>query len=100
MKGVNDMEKTQQRKNQQRKNRDGIFRRKDGRWWARVVYYDSKGRHEAVRRAENISDAKDKREELLRLYKDHGPRTLMSANMIFEELAEYYEKNYAITAEY
>lgn len=89
-----------QEKKQQEK-RDGVFQRKDGSWWARVTYTDSSGkRREAVRRADNKSDAKDKRDELRRLYKDHGERILMNAHMVFNELADYYEKNYVLPAEY
>jgi integrase len=81
--------------------RDQVFQRKDGSWWARIVYFDSQGkRREAVRRAANKSDARVKRDELKRLYQDHGAQTLMSAKMTFDELADYFEKSYLIPAQY
>jgi integrase len=81
--------------------RDQILQRKDGSWWARVIYFDSQGkRREAVRRAVNKSDAKEKRDELKRIHKDHGAQTLMSAKMTFDELADYFDKSYLIPAQY
>jgi integrase len=81
--------------------RDQIQQRKDGSWWARLIYFDSQGkRREAVRRAANKSDARVKRDELKRTYQDHGAQTLMSANMTFDELADYFEKSYLIPAQY
>jgi hypothetical protein len=81
--------------------RDQILQRKDGSWWARVIYFDSQGkRREAVRRAANKSDAREKRDELKRIHREHGAATLISANMTFNELADYFEKTYLIPAQY
>jgi integrase len=84
---------------------EGVICRKDKNgkisWWARVIYFDSNGkRREAVRRAENKSDAKEKRAELRRQYKDHGSSILESANMIFDDLALFYERTYLIKPQY
>ncbi len=84
---------------------EGVVCRKDKNgkisWWARVIYIDSNGkRREAVRRADNKSDAKEKRAELRRQYKDHGSSILETANMTFDDLALFYEKTYLIEPQY
>lgn len=103
---MNDNEKVlddsdQKKEKKQPKKREGVFQRKDGTWWARLVYTDSQGkRRERVCRAMNKSDARDKREELVRLYKDHGVRILENSHLNFSDLADYFKKNYVIPAEY
>lgn len=78
-----------------------VFQLKNGTWWARVSFKDELGiRRERWRRAENKTDAKDKRDGLLADLREHGPLAMASDRVSFAELAEYYEKQYLVPAEY
>lgn len=68
--------------------RGGIF--------ARVTFVDDSGE----RRAKNRSDAKEIIKGLLRDFDDHGESLIDAARMTFNELADYYAKNYLIEPEY
>lgn len=73
--------------------RGGVF--------ARVTFVDDSGqRREIERRARNRSDAKEIIKGLLRDLDDHGAELLDAAQMTFNDLAAYYEKNYLIEPEY
>lgn len=76
-----------------REKRGGIF--------ARVTYTDERGgRREIERRANNRSHAKEIIKQLLRDLDDHGENLLDAAQMTFNDLAAYYEKNYLTEPEY
>src|SRR5262249_25855209 len=73
----------------------------DGTWWGRITFKDETGkRRERRKRAINKTDAKDKRDDLLLELKKHGVVAAGNDRVTFEELADYFDKQYLIPAEY
>ena len=72
-----------------------------GEWYARVTFIDESGKRRNVkRRVDNRTDGRDELKRILRDLDDHGEKTLEGERMTFGDLASYYEKTYAIPAEY
>jgi integrase len=69
--------------------------------YARVRFTDDDGKvHEHWRRADDRSHAKDLLKGMVRELDDHGPVSVQSAQMTFEELATYYRKHYLVPAKF
>jgi integrase len=74
---------------------------RDGKWYVVVRYREGGKRHSAWRKcAKNPTDAKEVRAALKLELKQHGTRSLLHNRDTWQELADYYEENYLIEAEY
>lgn len=83
------------------RERKGYTYQEEGRWYARLTHTDERGKRRNIkRRAETKTHAKEILKQLQREIEDHGGQSLDSAQMIFKELADYYEKTYLIPPEY
>lgn len=83
------------------RERKGYTYQEEGRWYARLTHTDERGKRRNIkRRAETKTHAKEILKQLQREIEDHGGQSLDSAQIIFKELADYYEKTYLIPPEY
>lgn len=74
---------------------------KEACWIARTTVTDESGKRRNVkRRAENKSAAREKLKVLLREIDDEGARVIDVARLTFNDLADFYEKNYLKPAEF
>ncbi|HWN08259.1 MAG TPA: tyrosine-type recombinase/integrase [Pyrinomonadaceae bacterium] len=79
---------------------EGVIRSR-GKLFARITYYDdNKKRRQKWRQAENVTEAKRLRRELLNELENHGSRTVDATRRTFEHLAKHFESNYLVEAEY
>ncbi|HKQ06193.1 MAG TPA: site-specific integrase [Blastocatellia bacterium] len=84
-----------------KERRGMIFQRGANVWYARITFTDESGKRRYIkRRAENKSHARELVKLLLREYEDHGERALESAQMTFNELAEFYKETYLVEPQY
>lgn len=84
------------------KDRSGyIGQHKDGKWFARVTVTDSTGkRRNIARRAKDNTEAKRILRTLLRQIEDEGEKAVEAAQMVFNNLADYYQQTYLHEAQY
>ncbi len=84
------------------KDRSGyIGQDKDGKWFARVTVTDSTGkRRNVARRAKDNTEAKRILRTLLRQIEDEGEKAVEAAQMVFNDLADYYQQTYLHEAQY
>jgi integrase len=83
------------------KERTGYTYQKDGRWYARLTFTNSKGKRCDIKRlAANKSDAKDILKGLLRQLDGEGEKAIDAARMTFNDLADHYSAHYLKPAEY
>lgn len=81
--------------------RKGSIRKRDGKLYARVQFTDENGRkREMWRRAENRTHARQLIREMLKEVESSTAEMLNSAQMTFDELADYFEQNYLKPAVY
>ena len=85
------------------RNRSGYvyYDEKEECWIARTTVTDESGKRRNVkRRAENKSAAREKLKVLLREIDDEGAKVIDIARLTFNDLADFYEKNYLKPAEF
>jgi integrase len=84
------------------KERKGyIFEDKNGKWFARITFIDESGKRRNVKRtATTKPEAKDILKQLVRELEDKGSKTFDADKMTFNQLADYYEKHYLLSAQY
>jgi integrase len=83
------------------RERKGTITKRDGKLYARVQFKDETGkRRDLWRRAENGTHARQLIRELLREIENSTAVALDTANMTFEDLAAYFEKNHLQPAQY
>jgi len=74
---------------------------KTGFWYARVTYTDSTGRRKDVkRRADNKTNAHTLLKKLINTLDKGGRSAIEAEKLTFKDLCDYYEKHYAIPAQY
>lgn len=74
---------------------------KVSKWFARVTFIDQAGkRKDRLRAATSKTNAKELIKDMLQELKDDGDAALDHADLTFRNLADYYEKNYLVAAEY
>ena len=77
------------------------YRIRDGKVYARITYFDEKGkRRDVMRLAESRAHAKELAAQMRRELKDHGERIVDADKLKFEELAGYYEEDKVKPAQY
>lgn len=83
------------------RERKGTIINRDGKLYARVQFKDETGkRRDLWRRAESRTHARQLIRELLKEVENSTAVSLDAANMTFEDLAAYFEKNHLQPAEY
>ena len=83
------------------RERTGSVIKRRGSVFARIRYVDENGKTKSVeRKADNPSHAKRICKNLLRDLETHGEKIVQAERMTFAELADYYEKHYAIPPRY
>ena len=84
------------------KERTGsIYKNKNGNWFARVAFTCSnRKRKDIKRKAADKTKAKEIPKALLKRLADEGESMVESSKMTFTSLADQYDKNYLIPAEY
>lgn len=83
------------------RDRRGAIRRKDGKIYARLVYFDNEGnKKEKQQRVANITEGRELLKKMIRELDDHGSKHLDAAKMTFEELAAFYQENYITKPKY
>jgi hypothetical protein len=76
-----------------RERKGTVSKRKDGSWWARLIYFDDWGkRHDLRRKAATKAQANDLREDLLEQYDRGGSRLFEAENKTFADLCDYFEE--------
>jgi len=74
---------------------------KNGLWTARVCYKNKNGKRTAIQRtAESKADAKNILKQLLEKLESGGREAIDAEKLIFNDLADYYEKHYAKPAKF
>lgn len=83
------------------KERTGYVFKSNGKFYARFDYTDSNGKRRQVKRiAKTKSEAERILKTLLREFEDQGETAIEAVGMTFNELADYYEENYAKPAKF
>src|SRR5215472_630572 len=83
-----------------RERKGTVSKRKDGSWWARLIYFDDYGkRHDLRRKAATKAEANDIREDLLEQYDRGGSRLFEAENKTFADLCDF-EEHYLIEPVY
>lgn len=83
------------------KERKGyVFRdRLSGKWFARLTISDSSGKRRNIKRtAKDKPTARELLKQIVRQLEDEGEKVIKSWQVTFSDLADHYEKNYAIPA--
>ena len=81
------------------KERTGYVFESKGKWFARITLTDNTGKRRNVKRtAKSKSDAKEILKQIIRQLDDEGSKAIESWAMTFNDLADYYEANYAKAA--
>jgi len=74
---------------------------KTGFWYARVTYTDNTGRRKDVKhRADNKTNAHTLLKKLINTLDTGGHSAIEAEKVTFKDLCDYYEKHYAIPAQY
>lgn len=83
------------------RERRGAIRHKDGKVYARLVYFDNEGnKKEKQQRVANITEGREVLKKMIRELDDHGSNHLDAAQMTFTQLADFYQENYITQAKY
>lgn len=81
--------------------RTGAIVEKNGKIYARVRYTSEDGKRKDLwLQAKNRTDAQDIIQDKIKELKEQGTKSVDASRMTFGELADYFEKNFLITAEY
>jgi integrase len=81
--------------------RKGAIVEKNGKVYARVRYTTEDGKRKDLwLQAKNKTDAQAIIQDKIKELKDHGEKSVDASRMTFGELADYFEKNFLISAEY
>src|SRR5438105_1621373 len=81
--------------------RKGAIVEKNGKVYARVRYRSEDGmRKDLWLLAKNKTHAQEIIQDKIKELKEHGEKTVDASRMTFGELADYFEKNFLIPAEY
>lgn len=84
-----------------RERTGSFYQNNDGNWFARVTFTGSNGkRRDIKRKAENKSEAKKLLRLLLTQIEVEGENAIDARKMTFNNLADYYAKNYLVPAVY
>lgn len=78
-----------------------LWRDKEGKLYVRYTFTDSTGKRKDIkRRADSITDAKEKYKAMEREHQDQGPRSFDAARMTFNDLADHAKEHYIKPPEY
>lgn len=81
--------------------RKGAIVEKNGKVYARVRYTAEDGKRKDLwLQAKNKTHAQEIIQDKIKELKEHGEKTVDASRMTFGELADYFEKNFLISAEY
>ena len=81
--------------------RKGSEVQKNGNWYARIRWTEENGKRKDLWiAAKNKSHASEIIQEKLQEIKEHGESSLDKSRITFAYLADYFEKNYVVAAEY
>src|SRR5215207_552784 len=81
--------------------RKGAIVEKNGKVYARVRYTTEDGKRKDLwLQAKNKTHAQDIIQDKIKELKDHGEKSVDASRMTFGELADYFDKNFLISAEY
>jgi integrase len=81
--------------------RKGTEVEKNGRWYGRVRYTTAEGKRKDLwLPAKNKSHASELVQEKLQELKEHGEKSVDASRMTFIELADYFESNFIVAAQY
>lgn len=81
--------------------RKGAIVEKNGKIYARVRYTSEDGKRKDLwLQAKNKTHAQEIIQDKIKELKEHGEKTVDASRMTFDELADYFEKNFLIPAEY
>lgn len=81
--------------------RKGAIVEKNGKVYARVRYTAEDGKRKDLWiQAKNKTHAQDIIQDKIKELKEHGEKSVDASRMTFGELADYFEKNFLISAEY
>src|SRR5215217_2007256 len=81
--------------------RTGAIVEKNGKIYARVRYTSEDGKRKDLWiQAKNRTDAQDIIQDKIKELKEQGTKSVDASRMTFGELADYFEKNFLIQAEY
>jgi integrase len=83
------------------KERNGYIFEENNKWFARVTFKDSNGKRRNIKRtAASKSDAKNILRKVLNDLENEGEQAFNFVDLTFNDLANHYEKNFCIPAEY
>lgn len=75
--------------------------KRNGLWTARVCYQNTNGKRTAIQRtAKDKADAKKILKQLLETLENGGRKAIDVEKLVFNDLCDYYEKQYAKTAKF
>lgn len=78
-----------------------VFKDKYNRWFVRTSYRDEFGKYHNVKKvAKNRTHAKEVLKQLLHELENHEGKSVEVARMTFGQLADHYNRNYLIEAQY
>jgi integrase len=81
--------------------RKGAIVEKNGKVYARVRYTAEDGKRKDLwLQAKNRTHAQEIIQDKIKELKEHGEKSVDASRMTFKELADYFEKNFLIAAEY
>jgi integrase len=81
--------------------RKGVEVEKNGKWYGRVRYTTLEGKRKDLwLPAKNKSHASELVQEKLQELKEHGEKSIDASRMNFIELADYFEANFIVAAQY
>jgi len=81
------------------RERKGYVFESNGKFYARVTLTDQTGKRRNIKRtAETRSAARDLLKQILRQLEDEGEKVIKAWQVTFNDLADHYEKHYAIPA--
>jgi integrase len=82
------------------KERKGyVSKDKNGKWFCRITATDKAGKRRDIKRTANSkTEAREILKQIARRLDDEGTKIVDSLNLTFNDLADYYESNYAIPA--
>jgi hypothetical protein len=81
------------------KERKGYVFELNGKFYARVTLTDQSGKRRNIKRkAETRTAARELLKQILRQLEDEGEKVIKAWQMTFNDLADHYDKHYAIPA--
>src|SRR4051812_24230326 len=83
------------------KNRAGHVFESTGKWYARLTVTDTTGKRRNIKcTAKSKSEANLILKQLIRLIDDEGTKVVDCWKVTFNDLADYYEKNFVIPVKF